>query len=562
MCVIPLRRPVSAIHSRAGPSFWVYAPMQLLVFGACAAVVPGGTAMSEDTPQRIGDYEIIRELGHGGMGRVYLARNVLSDRIEAMKVLLPDLAGRGDFVARFMREIKTLASLDHPNIAALRTAFTSGDQFVMVMDYVEGVTLSQRLEGGPFSLSDALNYTGQVLSALSYAHGKHVIHRDIKPGNMMLTPQGVMKLMDFGLARSADDVGLTATGLTLGSLDYASPEQVQSQPTDERSDLYSLGVSLYQMVTGKRMFSVTSSFSVMRAQVSETPRQPIELVPTLPKSLNDTIMKAVAKDPAQRFQSAEAFRDALAAIATAEAHPTIGSGAAETAITSGVPVMAEFKPTVDPGFRVPQPIEQRPQGSRDIWLLVAVIVVAALLIGGAVYRSRLHREVAVAAAQAATAPDATSQAQSALPPQTPATVTPAPTEEVKPPTAQQPAVVARKATAPVDNLPPSGPSAADIQAQHQAALEQKRLLDAMETETDQLDGRAATVESSLDTLEQQMHRDGLGLRGDIVAARSNMRTDMIKAKQAIDAGDTERARRYLDLAHREVEKLEAFLGHR
>ena len=235
--------------------------------------------MSESTPQRIGDYEIICELGHGGMGKVYKVRNVLTDRVEAMKVVLPDLAGRSDFVARFMREIKTLAGLDHPNIASLRTAFTAGDQFAMIMEYVDGVTIADLLRRGPLSTADALNYTDQVLSALSYAHARHVIHRDIKPGNMMLTPRGVVKLMDFGLARSADEIGLTTTGLTLGSLDYSSPEQVQAQPTDERSDIYSLGVSLYQMVTGKRMFSVTSSYSIMQAQVKEMPRPPMEIVP-------------------------------------------------------------------------------------------------------------------------------------------------------------------------------------------------------------------------------------------------------------------------------------------
>ena len=277
-----------------------------------------GIFMSENTPKRIGDYEVIRKLGYGGMGEVYLVRNVLSDRIEAMKILLPSLAGRSEFVTRFMREIKVLASLEHPNIAALRTALTVDDQFVMIMEYVEGVTLAERLEKGPFTTEEALNYTGQVLAALSYAHGKHVIHRDIKPANMMLTPQGVVKLMDFGLARSADEVGLTMTGTTLGSLDYASPEQVQSQPTDERSDLYSVGVSLYQMVTGKRMFSATSSFSIMQAQIQETPRPPIEIVPALPKALNEVILMAVAKDPAQRFQSADAFANALSQIGRSE----------------------------------------------------------------------------------------------------------------------------------------------------------------------------------------------------------------------------------------------------
>src|ERR1039458_3998761 len=221
--------------------------------------------MSEETGKRIDDYQILNELGSGGMGRVYRVRNVISDRIEAMKVLLPDLAGRQELAARFLREIKLMATLNHPNIAVLRTAFTADNQLVMIMEYVEGTTLAERLEHGPIPAAEAVNYINQALSALSYAHQKHVIHRDIKPSNMMLTPQGVVKLMDFGIARAGDEIGLTMTGSTVGSLDYLSPEQVQSQPTDERSDLYSVGVSLYQMVTGQRMFSVTSSFSIIGA---------------------------------------------------------------------------------------------------------------------------------------------------------------------------------------------------------------------------------------------------------------------------------------------------------
>jgi serine/threonine-protein kinase len=525
--------------------------MQLLVQVNFAFSSAGGLCMSDNTPQRIGDYEIISELGHGGMGKVYKVRNVLTDRVEAMKVILPDLAGRSDFVARFMREIKTLASLDHPNIATLRTAFTAGDQFAMVMEYVDGVTIADLLDRGPLSTADALNYTDQVLSALSYAHARHVIHRDIKPGNMMLTPQGVVKLMDFGLARPADEVGLTVTGLTLGSLDYSSPEQVQAQPTDERSDIYSVGVSLYQMVTGKRMFGVTSSYSLMQAQVKEIPRPPIEIVPTIPQALNDAIMIAVAKNPAQRFQSAQAFRTALSQISAGE----------PVASAQQVPAVQQAK--FDPGFTVPA--QPSSQSTRNVLVVAAVVIIAVLLAGGVVFKSFHHREADQAApVQAATAPAANPQGPPTpvgenVPSQNQPPTTPTPPTE-----AQQPApTMARKAKAqPAAPDYGSGPSAADIQAQQQAALEQKRQLDEMEKELDHLDGRAASAESSLDTLEQQMHQSGLGLRGDMVAARANMRTDIAKAKQAMDASDTERAHHFIDLAQHEVEKLEAFLGHR
>ena len=520
--------------------------------------------MSDTTPQRIGDYEIIRELGHGGMGKVFLVRNVLSDRVEAMKIILPDLAARSEFVSRFTREIKTLASLDHPNIAALRTAFTAGDQFVMVMEYVDGVTLADRLQHGPLPVADAVNYTSQVLAALSYAHARHVIHRDIKPGNMMLTPQGLVKLMDFGLARSTEEVGLTATGATLGSLDYASPEQVQSLATDERSDLYSVGVSLYQMVTGQRMFSATSSFSIMQAQVRETPRQPIEIVPALPQGLNDVIMKAVAKDPAQRYQTADVFRDALASYSA-------GNSVAQATPTSIPSTLGgPLSPAVTPGVMTPTPIQPGSPFNRSLLLVVGVVLVAALVAGDAVYKAHQQRLQNTSPASPATTASATAtstQANASVPASSesanaqvqapPPVPSDAPSHESSP----QSAPASHNPAAHTPNPVPQGPSEAELQAQ-QAALDQKRLLDAMENEIDQLDGRAESVESGVGAIEQQMHQDGLGLRGDVVTARSNMRNDLAKAKQALDAGDAERSRHYLDLAHHEIEKLEKFLGRR
>jgi eukaryotic-like serine/threonine-protein kinase len=267
--------------------------------------------MSEETSRRIGDYEILGVLGKGGMGKVFKVRNVISDRIEAMKILLPDLAGRQDLADRFLREIKVLASLNHPNIASLQTALTLNNQLVMVMEYVEGMTLGERLEQGPISPTEVVNYADQVLGALSYAHRRNVIHRDIKPANMMLTPEGVVKLMDFGIARSSGDAGLTMAGTTIGSLYYMSPEQVKGETTDARSDLYSLGVSLYEMVTGQRPFRADSDYSIMAAHVQEMPKPPVELRSDLPAALNEIILTAIAKEPGRRFQSADAFRNAL-----------------------------------------------------------------------------------------------------------------------------------------------------------------------------------------------------------------------------------------------------------
>ena len=527
--------------------------------------------MSETTPQRIGDYEIIRELGHGGMGKVYQVRNVLSDRVEAMKIVLPDLAGRTEFATRFMREIKVLASLDHPNIAALRTAFTANDQLVMIMEYVDGVTLADRLEQGGFSTAEALNYIDQVLAALSYAHGKHVVHRDIKPGNMMLTPQGVVKLMDFGLARSGNDVGLTMTGSTVGSLDFMSPEQVKSEPTDERSDLYSVGASLYQMVTRQRMFRATSSYSIMEAHIKETPRPPIELRPDLPKAVSDLIMMALAKDPAQRFQTADAFRNAVGQIRNSlqqqagQATVTAVSPASQPAATPSQAVMTPPAENIRsaPSAAIAPPPPAR--SGRGALLAIAVVALLAVLAAGWMYKTRARPDVGrVVPTPGAASPPAPA-ANAPVPQPPPAGAVPPnamtlPTPPAQPPTS---GAAPRRAASRSPQLTPGG-AAPDSQAQDQAAaaLAQKQLLDQLEKETDQLDSRAAAAEASVDTLEQQMHASGYGLRGDIVAARANLRNDMAKAKQAMDSADTDRARHFLDLAHAEVEKLEAFLGRR
>jgi serine/threonine-protein kinase len=284
--------------------------------------------MNLDIGCTVGDYQIIGILGAGGMGKVFKVRNTISDRIEAMKVLLPDLTGEPELADRFLREIKVLASLQHPNIAGLHTAARCENQLLMLMELVEGVTLEEKLQQGPLSVAEAVGYTGQVLEALSYAHRQGVIHRDIKPANMMLTANGTIKLMDFGIAKSAGDRKLTMTGTTMGSLYYMSPEQIRgTQALDARSDLYSVGVTLYQLVTGKRPFDGDSQFAIMSAHLEKAPVPPITIDPSLPPALNEVILLSVNKDPDGRFQSADAFRNALLSVTAAAAPaPLAGPG--------------------------------------------------------------------------------------------------------------------------------------------------------------------------------------------------------------------------------------------
>ena len=397
--------------------------------------------MSFKIGDKLGDYEIIGILGAGGMGRVYKVRNQISDRVDAMKVLLPDLANAPELADRFLREIKVLASLNHPNIAGLRTAFRLENQLLMIMEFVEGTTLEEKLKGGPFSVPDAIDYASQVLSALGYAHAQGVIHRDIKPANIMLTPQNVVKLMDFGIAKSATDRKLTMTGTTMGSLYYMPPEQVQGLALDLRSDLYSFGVTLYEMVTGSRPFKGQSDYDLMVAHLQKTPAPPIDIQPELPKALNDIIMTALEKEPAQRFQSAEAFRFALQSVHGAVAslpvaparavEPDLGgqvaglgaapSATAVLAAPSGQPSQAQPQPTtpylspavppVAPAV-IPPPTTSR--NNRAVFIVLGALAVIALFAVGAMQFSRLMKARS-RASQVAPAAEATAESPTTPP---------------------------------------------------------------------------------------------------------------------------------------------------
>ena len=268
----------------------------------------------------IGEYEVLSALGHGGMGTVYKVRNVISHRTEAMKLLLPDAGSDNEVVERFLREIRVVAGLEHPNIAQLRTALRYQDQLVMVMEYVDGAPLDRLLNEHHIGMWQGVEYVCQVLSALSYAHSKGVVHRDIKPPNILITSSNAAKLTDFGIASKFGDPRLTAAGTALGSVYYMSPEQVRAAAPDGRSDLYSVGVTLYEIVTGRRPISGDSHYSIMRNHLEQLPQPPHELSADIPPGLSAVILMSLEKNPLERFQTADDFLGALRAI-TAGAPP-------------------------------------------------------------------------------------------------------------------------------------------------------------------------------------------------------------------------------------------------
>ncbi len=267
--------------------------------------------MAFNVGDTVGDYRVLGILGRGGMGAVYRVQNILSHREEAMKIVLPHIDSDSETAERFLREIRVQASLRHPNIAEFRTAVRAGGQILMILELIEGDSLRAKLEQGPIPFDLTFRIIDEMLNALGYAHKHGVVHRDIKPGNIMVTSRGFSKLTDFGIAHAAGEAPITQTNMAIGSLDYMSPEQIQSGLSDERCDLYSLGVTFYEMLTGRLPVTGRTLYEVMQAHVTLTPARPDELVPSLSWEISGVVMKALAKSPTDRFQSAEAFQSAL-----------------------------------------------------------------------------------------------------------------------------------------------------------------------------------------------------------------------------------------------------------
>lgn len=274
--------------------------------------------MSFSPGTTLGDYEVLGTLGAGGQGTVYRVRHVISRREEALKILLPDLEQAEELANRFIREIQVLARLNHPNIAALHTALKLQNQLLMVMELVEGESLRDRLRSPGVTLWEGVDYVMQTLTALDYAHRQGVVHRDMKPGNIMIAPGNIVKLLDFGIATGLEEPRLTRTGAVIGSIHYMSPEQIRGAPGDARSDLYSVGVTLWQIAAGRRPFESGGEYGVMMAHLEDDPMPPRE-IRGVPNALWEILRIALAKKPSGRFQTALEFREALRAIRTSDA---------------------------------------------------------------------------------------------------------------------------------------------------------------------------------------------------------------------------------------------------
>jgi serine/threonine-protein kinase len=260
----------------------------------------------------VGNYQIRAKIGEGGMGSVFKGLDLMLEREVAIKVLRPELASQPQVVERFRAEAVMLARLNHPHIATLYNFLRHGDDYLMVMEFVRGETIESLIQRhGALPIGQSLRLFCQALEGIAQAHSLGIVHRDLKPSNLMLTETGTIKVMDFGIARVLGSARMTRTGRILGTIEYMSPEQVRGQETDARSDLYSLGIVLYEMLTGRVPFNSPSEFELMRSQIEDPPTPPREFAEHVPAEIEQIILRALAKDPAERFQSAGEFQAAL-----------------------------------------------------------------------------------------------------------------------------------------------------------------------------------------------------------------------------------------------------------
>jgi serine/threonine protein kinase len=392
-------------------------------------------------------YEVGRLLGAGGMAEVFEGRDRLLARRVAIKVLQAQFVRDPSFLIRFKREAQAAASLSHPNIVGVYDTGSEDGTHFIVMEYVDGRTLKEVIRAeGPLYPERAAEICADVCSALVAAHARGLIHRDIKPGNVMLTPDGKVKVMDFGIARATTSETITQTAAVVGTAQYISPEQAQGQTVDYRSDLYSLGCCLYEMLTGTVPFTGATPVAIAYRHVREDPTPPRMLNADVPAPLEAICLKAMAKLPDNRYQTAaefqsdlERFRNGqpvqatplLDAAATTQAIPRGDGGADPTAMLGGA-TAADYA----------EPYEEERRTSVG-WIVVSVL--ALLAVGAAAFfitRALTNTDTPTATTVATTATTqaqtTTTEAPTTTEAQTTTTTTEPPTTTTEPPTSSEP----------------------------------------------------------------------------------------------------------------------------
>jgi serine/threonine-protein kinase len=361
-----------------------------------------------------GRYRVERRLGGGGMAEVFLARDTTLERLVAVKVLRERFADDEQFVARFHREARAAAALNHPNVVAIHDRGGTAGSSYIVMEYVPGETLKELMQrAGRLSPLAARHIELGLLAALRAAHDGGIVHRDVTAQNVLLTEDGRVKVTDFGIAHFGSSA-LTSTGIVMGTSRYLSPEQARGEPTDERSDLYSAGVVLFEMLTARLPFEGDNDLAIALQHANDPAPAPAALVPGLPPALDAIVGRALRKNPAERFQTAREFAAALTALdlgavpgAAVPGAPVRAVAAAATAATrvANVPAATAAAGALDPtaATRV-APAGDRPaagvsrRSRRRRWaVLAALIVLAAVVAGVLAYRAYAQRSVAVPA---------------------------------------------------------------------------------------------------------------------------------------------------------------------
>ncbi len=335
-----------------------------------------------------GRYQLEKPIGAGGMAKVWLAHDRLLDRRVAVKILAERFASDPDFVERFRREASAAAGLSHPNIVTVYDRGEAEGSYYIVMEHLPGPDLKVIIrQRGKLAPRQAVDAALQVLAALSAAHRRNVIHRDIKPQNVLIAEDGHLKVTDFGIARAGDDAGMTEIGSVIGTAQYLSPEQARGEDVTTASDCYSVGIVLYELLTGRVPFDGEKPVAIAMRQINEPPVPPRVLVPQIPPQLNDIVMRALEKRPGSRYRTAEEFSNALLAVRPMLPEPVEDATQVLAAVESPAttPIIAQHTAATRVAPRQNSMPPPRPRRRRRGPILVAILALLVLAGGASAY---------------------------------------------------------------------------------------------------------------------------------------------------------------------------------